>query len=163
FEVIKKAAEARRTEDTAVRWIIEMLKSRTVEATVCRDSISLGVTKGGILSPILCCMVRDALLVKLNEVGIFTRVCSADVFSLGCGDVMDNIGDLMRAALSVVEEWCQENKLRVNPIKTKIILFSRRRNDNVGTLCKIALFGKDLNLCCKVKYLGVKFDKKMTW
>lgn len=103
FDVITKAARERLTEDTAIRWIVKMLSGRTVEATICGTSTKLGVTKGcpqgGILSPILWCMVIDSLLVKLNNLGLFTQGYSDDV---SCGDFADTIGDLMRLAMRTV-------------------------------------------------------------
>lgn len=80
-----------------------MLSGRSVQATVCGTNLSLGVTKGcpqgGILSPILCCMVVDSLLVKLNDSGVFAQGYSDDVSCLICGDFPDTVGDLTRRAL----------------------------------------------------------------
>lgn len=167
FETIIKAVRSRRMDEVAIRWIIQMLSVRSIEATICGTSTKLGVTRGcpqgGILSPILWCMVIDSLLVKLNDSGIFTQGYSDDVSSLVCGDFISTIGDLMRTVLRTVEEWCSANKLKVNPIKTKMILFSKRRGEQVLDLGNFSLFGKEVTLKPAVKYLGVTFDSKMTW
>lgn len=61
FEVITDAARARNMEEVAVRWIVKMLSGRVVEATVCgtksRAVVTRGCPQGGILSPILWCLV----------------------------------------------------------------------------------------------------------
>lgn len=167
FEVITKAAVDRQMESTAVRWIVRMLSGRKVVASVCGTSTKLGVTRGcpqgGILSPILWCMVIDSLLVRLNNAGIFTQGYSDDVSSLVCGDFESTLGDRMRTAIKIVEDWCGEKGLKVNPIKTKVILFSKRKGEKDKALGRLKLFGKELSLTASAKYLGVIFDCKMTW
>ena len=167
FEVITRAAENREVKGLAVRWIVRMLSGRTVEANICGTNVKLGVTRGcpqgGILSPILWCMVIDSLLVKLNDSGFYAQGYSDDLSTLICGEFADTVGDLMRAAIKIVELWCLENKLKVNPVKTKMILFSRRRSEAVSTLGSFTLFGMEVDLKATVKYLGVIFDHKLTW
>ena len=167
FDVITKAAVERQVDPVAIKWIVAMLSGRTVEATICGTTTKLGVTRGcpqgGILSPILWCMVIDSLLVELNNGGFFTQGYSDDVSCLICGDFLVTIGDLMRTAMGIVERWCLKNGLRINPVKTKLVLFSRRRNDDVVSLGDFVIFGKAVTLRAMVKYLGVTFDNKLTW
>lgn len=86
FDIIMKAARSRQMDEVALNWIISMFSGRSVQATICGSSMKLGVTRGcpqgGILSPILWCMVIDSMLVKLNDSGIFTQGYSDDVASL---------------------------------------------------------------------------------
>lgn len=167
FEVIERAARARRVEEVAIRWILTMLSGRTVKANVCGTDLSLCVTRGcpqgGILSPILWCMVIDSLLVELNQCGVFTQGYSDDVSSLVCGFSVDTVGDVMRMGLKIVEKWCDDRGLRVNPVKTKLVLFSKRRSGDENLLGEFYLFDKRLQLSAWVKYLGVIFDNKLTW
>ena len=108
-------------------------------------------------------MVIDSLLVELNNGGFFTQGYSDDVSCLICGDFLVTIGDLMRTAMGIVERWCLKNGLIINPVKTKLVLFSRRRNDDVVSLGDFVIFGKAVTLRAMVKYLGVTFDNKLTW
>lgn len=167
FEVIAKAARDREMDDVAIRWIVRMLSSRTVEATICGSSIKLGVTRGcpqgGILSPILWCMVIDSLLAKLNDSGLFAQGYSDDVSTLICGNFVATIGDLMRTAIKLIEAWCLECKLKVNPVKTKMIFFSKRKAEAASALGTFKVFGTVVDLRATVKYLGVIFDHKLTW
>lgn len=169
FEVITNAAKDRKMENAAVRWIIKMLSGRTVEAAVCgtksRAVVTRGCPQGGILSPILWCMVIDSLLTKLNDLGFFTQGYSDDVSTLIRGFSVSTIGDLMRTALTIVETWCQERNLKVNPvnpIKTKVVLFRRTKTEETE-LGDLVLFGTILYVTATVKYLGVIFDNRMTW
>lgn len=166
FEVITNAARERQMENVAVKWIVKMLSGRTVEAAVCgtksRVIVTRGCPQGGILSPILWCIVIDSLLVKLNDLGFFTQGYSDDVSTMIRGFSVSTVGDLMRTALKIVETWCQERNLKVNPGKTKIVLF-RRTKAVESELGDLRLFGTILNVRASVKYLGVIFDNRMTW
>lgn len=74
FGVISQALTERNVAPVVVRWIDRMLKDRAVEAQVCGIKTSLWVAKGcpqgGILSPMLWCIVIDSLIRMLDESGI---------------------------------------------------------------------------------------------
>jgi hypothetical protein len=67
----------------------------------------------------------------------------------------------MRKALKIVENWCVEQDLSVNPQKTEMMLFTRKTKVPEFRLPK--LFGTQLKLTDKVKYLGVTFDPKLSF
>jgi len=67
----------------------------------------------------------------------------------------------MNGAFRIVEEWCNESGLSVNPDKTGLILFSRKRKLNAPQMPM--LFGTLLKLTDKVKYLGVILDSRLDW
>lgn len=135
-----------------------MLSGRSAEDTICGARTVLEVTRGcpqgGILSPILWCMVIDSLLVELNEAGIFTQGYSDDVASLVTGDFIDTIGEVMRSALKIVEKWCKANKLKVNPINTKMVLFSKRKQMDASKLGKFTKPSEFSSHC----YLTLDYD-----
>ena len=67
----------------------------------------------------------------------------------------------MRGALRIIEEWCREHSLSVNPRKTEMVLFTRKKK--LGVLKAPALLDTTLSFASEVKYLGVTFDAKLTW
>lgn len=166
FQVIRRALDERGVGPVVVRWINSMLRDRAVEASVCGHRTSLWVAKGcpqgGILSPILWCMVVDSLIKKLNEQGIFAQGYSDDLTILVRGKFESTLGDRVRTSMRIVEGWCQESGLKVNPDKTSLVLFSRRYTgfDLVGNF---RFFGKNIDLGNQVKYLGVILDRKLNW
>lgn len=65
----------------------------------------------------------------------------------------------MQQALYIIEKWCQENMLSVNPSKTGAILFTRQRDNTIGNPPKI--YNVPLTFVEEVKYLGVTLDRKL--
>lgn len=121
-------------------------------------------SQGGSLSPILWCIVVDSLLVKMEKERIFAQGYSDDSSILISGYFESTVGDLIRRALKLTEEWCRKNNLSINPGKTKLILLSKRRNiDNINALVKLTPFGTDLILTDTVEFLGAILNSKLSW
>jgi hypothetical protein len=60
-----------------------------------------------------------------------------------------------------VEGWCGEHGLLVNPDKTGLIAFTRKRK--LTGFFEPRLFGVTLQCSCSTKYLGVIVDAQLTW
>ncbi len=77
FEVIGRSLTDRNVEPVIVRWIEKMLRNRSVEAEMCGVKTRLwaakGTPQGGILSPLLWCLVVDLLIRRLNEGGLHAQ------------------------------------------------------------------------------------------
>jgi hypothetical protein len=73
------------------------------------------------------CLVVDELLTRLNEGGIYTQGYADDICLLAVGKFPNMVSGLMEWALHAVEGWCDEHGLSVNPDKTGLVAFTRRR------------------------------------
>lgn len=67
----------------------------------------------------------------------------------------------MNEALRKVEKWCNDNHLSINPGKTVIVPFTKKRN--LRDMQQLKLYGKVLEVSKDVKYLGVTLDKELNW
>ena len=85
-----------------------------------------GLPQGGALSPLLWSLVADSLLSWLTKQGVFAQGYADDGVILVCGKVLSTMSEIMQRILWGVEEWCKKRHLRVNPIKTVMILFTRK-------------------------------------
>jgi hypothetical protein len=54
--------------------------------------------------------------------------------------------------------WCERWNIKINEDKTQAIYFSQQRRPPDSTLN-----GRNIPFVNSVKYLGVIFDKRMTW
>jgi len=165
FESIGKALREKGAPNTICGWIDSMLSQRHIIASqndiVVTAQVARGCPQGGVLSPLLWNMVVDSLLHQLNRAGFFTIGYADDITILLNGKFEGVLCNLMQAALQLVEGWCTANSLSVNPSKTELVLFTRKRKTEALKLP--ALFGINLQLSKEVKYLGITLDQKLNW
>jgi hypothetical protein len=75
---------------------------------------------------------------------------------LAMGKFPNMVSGLVQWALSTVEIWCNEVGLSVNPDKTGLVAFTRKRK--LQGFFEPQLSGVKLSLSGSVKYLGVILD-----
>ena len=88
-------------------------------------AISRGCPQGGVLLPLLWCLVVNDLIVRLSGSGLFIQGYADDICLLAVGKFPNTVSGLMQWALSTVEIWCSEVGLSVNPDKTGLVAFTR--------------------------------------
>ena len=120
-----------------------------------------GCPQGGVLSLLLSCLVADRLLRTLNEKGFFTQGYADDLAILIRGPFLEPLLELTQGALEVVERWCHETGLSVNPLKTGLVIFTHKYK--IGLVEGPVLGGVRLIPTDSVKFLGVILDKKLSW
>jgi Reverse transcriptase (RNA-dependent DNA polymerase) len=106
-------------------------------------------------------MVIDTLLRRLRDQGFWAQDFADDVVVLINGIFLNTVSELMQRALNLVQKWCEEVGLSVNPNKTTVVLFTQNRN--LDGYKKPTLFGREIELQNQVKYLGVILDSKLNW
>ena len=99
----------------------------TLDGSYVRLTISRGCPQGGMLSPLLCCLLIDDLLARLSGSGVFIQGYTDDICLLTVGKFPNTVLRLMQWALSTIGTWCNEVGLSVNPVKTGLVAFTRKR------------------------------------
>lgn len=120
-----------------------------------------GSPQGGVLPPLLWCLVINELLVILNSLGYQTEGFSDDLATLVKGKFLHVLCEVLQTVLDKISAWCSKNELSVNPKKTKMVVFSRKRYSTVINIPK--LNGVPIILAELVKYLGVILDWRLSW
>ena len=165
FDSIQRALEAKGVSPLVTGWIACMLRTRRVRASAGDSSVevevSQGCPQGGVLSPLLWCLVVDSLLEKLNEARYYCQFYSDDGAIVIVGQFLEVVCQVMNSAFRILEEWCGENGLSVAPQKLELVLFTHRRK--LDGFKAPRLFGTPLELKTEVKVLGVILDSKLSW
>lgn len=165
FTAINAALRRFQVDRTLISWIMAMLSNRILSVDllgVCRSGlVDRGCPQGGVLPPILWNMTVDDLLTRLNEAGCIAIGYADDIAILISGAFEGILSQLMRRVFILVEKWCQDSGLSVNPEKTGLVLFTNKRK--TLPFSAPTLFGELLVKTSKVKYLGVILDEKLTW
>ena len=150
---------------TIIRWIKATLEGRLAAASLggCSRSVAVkrGCPQGGVLSPLLWCLVVKGLLTRLNEGDIHAQGYANDICLLVVEKFPHKVSGLIQRALHTVGVWCDEIGLSVNPDKTGLAAFTRRRK--LPGFFETRLFVTILRSSTSVKYLGVILDSWLTW
>jgi hypothetical protein len=166
FDTIKQTPERHGTEpEPAIyKWICTMLDSRNINSILSgetlRASAARGCPQGGVLSPLLWSLVVDDLLWELNCNGYYTVGYADDIAILINGNFLYTVSEVSQTTLCTVQKWCGKTNVSINPNKTVIIPFTKRRE--MKGLKEPILFNKTIQLSNEVKYLGIVLDKGMT-
>jgi hypothetical protein len=114
---------------TIIRWTKATLEGRLAVASLGgfprSIAVSRGCSQGGVLSPLLWCLVADGLLARLNEGGVYAQGYADDICLLVVGKFPNTVSGLMQWALHTVEAWCDELGLSVNPDETRLVVSTR--------------------------------------
>jgi hypothetical protein len=150
---------------TIVRWVKANLEGQQATATLGSLSrsvvVSRGCPQGGVLSPLLWCLVVDELLARLSGGGVYAQGYVDDICLLAVGKFPNMVYGLIQWALGTVEAWCSGLGLSVNPNKTGLVAFTRKRK--LPGFFQPHLFRRVLQRSMSVKYLGVILDSWLTW
>lgn len=161
---IHRALVKRGVEPATVAWIMASLSSRIINMQLGAASVTAtpgdGCPQGGCLSPLLWSLVVDDLLKTLTSAGFEICGYADDLVIMVRGKHDDTISDRMQTALTLTHEWCIREGLNINPKKTILLPFTRRKK---LSLKKITMNGTTLIPTNHTKYLGVIFDQKLSW
>jgi hypothetical protein len=165
FDTIKQAAERHCTDHAICRRICAMLESKNIIATLSGETlgapVARGCLQGSVLSPRLWGLAVVDLLWELNDGGYYTVGYADDIAILINGKFPQTVSEVLQSALCTVNQWCEGMKLSIDPNKTVVIRFTKKRN--VKGLKKPTLFNKRFQLSRDVTYLGITFDVGQTW
>jgi len=165
YDSICSALTRHGVDQTIVLWIRATLEGRlatTDLGDVSRSvAVSRGCPQGRGLSPLLWCFLVNELLVRLSEGSAYAQGCADDICLLAVGNLPYTVSGLIQWALHTVESWCGGLGLSVNPDKTGLVAFTRRRK--LTGFFEPRLFGKNLQRSMSVKYLVVILDSCLTW
>jgi hypothetical protein len=140
----------------AERWIMVYHAERVVEGTPDR-----GCPQGGVLSPLLWCLVVNNLLEELQREGFHVYGYADDIAILAGGRFVTTLRDLIEYALKIINRWCKTKGLVVNPQKTNIMTFTKKYKPE--TTEPLRFEGEQISFTDTVKYLGVLLDRKLNW
>ncbi len=144
-EVLNQAVSDRGVEETLTKWIKELLRSRHLTGRLAgakrRIKLGAGCLQGGVLSPLLWCLVVDELIRRLNKLGFYTQGYANDIVVLIMGRFLDVLSGQLAEVIRVILEWCAENGLRLNPLKVALVPFTKKRLS-----CELLRQPTDLNV-----------------
>jgi hypothetical protein len=116
-----------------------------------------GVPQGSVLSPTLCNLyINDTP----QAIGVHLALFADDthLYTTDCKE--GYIVRKFQRGLDSMVSWCERWNIRINEDKTRAIYFSHQR---IPLESLLTLNGRNIPFVNSVKYLGVIFDKRITW
>ena len=178
-------------DHTIIRWIRATLEGRQATATLGVTSVSVMVSTRRCVgtSPMVpccqwiagealwgswcpqsvhkevCCHLSHGAL-SMNcwrgcEGGVYAQGYADDICLLAVGKFPNTVLGLTQWAIHTVEAWCSGQSLSINPDKTGLIAFTRKKK--LAGFFEPRIFGRTLQCSTSVKYLGVILDSRLTW
>ena len=148
-----------------VDWIHHMISNRYVSITfgghTVRRRVTKGCPQGGVLSPLLWNITLNTLLSRLGYDSSFIQAFADDLVILIQGICKSTIRDIAQRNLNNINRWCHSKSIKLSELKTKVIIFTRRKDSNLPTPLRIN--GRILDQSTSAVYLGVTYDSKLSW
>jgi len=125
YTVIREAMIRHNIPTALADWSQSILTRRSIIANcgnlTLESKPTKGCPQGGVLSPLLWCLVVNELLVKLPETGLSIYDYANDVAIVARSSFLSTLKELIDKAFKIVYNWCQATGLNVNPSKTEAI------------------------------------------
>ena len=145
------------------RWLSDFLVGRLIQVNVNnffsnQINPKTGVPQGSVLSPLLFLIYVNDLPAphhNQNSLSQFADDTAQWAFSLN----VRFAAKLLQQDLLKLAMWCAKCRIKLNPKRTKVIIFSRSILARKTEL-NLKLYGETLKIYPQVKFLGITFDSQ---
>ena len=80
----------------------------------------------------------------------------------GLSKNIDLAAEYLQRGLDKLARWCAKWRIKLNPEKTKVIIFSKSQTA-IRAEPALSLYGDLLSYYPQIKFLGITFDNRMTF
>ena len=148
------------------RWLSDFLVGRVIQVKI-EGFLSpkvypkAGVPQGSNLSPLLFLIyVNDMLNLTHHQTN--KSLFADDAGQWAVSKNIDLAAEYPQRDLDKLARWCAKWRIKLNPKKTKVIIFSESRSA-IRAEPAISLYGDLLSYYPHIKFSGITFDNRMTF
>lgn len=148
-------------------WFKNYLQQRTQVTTLSNNSesnianITIGVPQGSILGPLLFSIFINDLPKALSQCN--THLYADDTVIYFRSKDPSALQSIISQELININSWFQENRLTLNVLKTKWMLFCTSKQASKFEGIKISINNMEIDKVETFKYLGVNLDQRLNW
>ena len=153
------------TGPQTIKWLTNYLSDRhqhvlTNDIKSNSGRITQGVPQGSILGPLFYIVyandipqtINNKIALYADDTVIYSTTRNYTSTKTRLQDDIDNLS-----------QWCERNKLTINPQKTKLMIFGNKTSQNKLKGLDITFEGKILDQVTSYNYLGVKLDQRLNY
>lgn len=126
--------------------------------------MSCGVPQGSTLGPLLFIFYINDLSEYITNVNV--KLYTDDtVFYINAADINTAIST-MNIAAAKISKWCSFNKLTINALKSKCMLFSNKTvkvHNELKSSISISIQNVELETVCEYRYHGIILNERLTF
>ena len=173
YDKLFKKLESLGFQNTTINWFKDYLHDREqivdLEGTLSKtEKVNLGVPQGSILGPILFLLyINDVNKSETNA--IFTKFAD-DTTVIATGKDIAEATKNMNDYMVNVDKWFSQNKLNLNPSKTRYMVFNTNKKDQDADKTELVkIRGEYLQRVWRkgkekaFKLVGVWIDEQLKW
>ena len=147
------------------RWLSDCLVGRLIQVNVnnflsSQINSMAGVPQGSVLSPLLFLIYVNDLPTPHHEQNSLSQF--ADDIAQWAFSVNIHIAAKLSQQDLKLAMWCAKWRIKLNPVKTKVIIFSRSILARKTEL-NLKLYGETPKIYPQVQFLGITFDSQLNF
>ena len=151
---------------TPLNWFESYLSHRQQYVKISQQisdckTVKCSVPQGSVLGPLLFLIYIDDIAFTNKKVSF--HLVADDTCLFYSNKDYNQLETDVDMALENIGNWLMANKLTLNVKKSNLILYDTRKNPKNNTTVKICIGNNELEQKDSAKYLGVYFDKKLSW
>ena len=127
-----------------------------------RESVKYGVPQGFVLGPVLFSLFINDLPLHVKDISVDCDMPADDTTVHTSGKDILQIRSNMQDSLDHVSNWCDNNHMVINPIKTKSMTIATRQKHQLSPLpLDLFLNGAKIDQVSEHHLLGITIDNKI--
>jgi hypothetical protein len=129
-----------------------------------QELIETGVPQGAVFSPALFSIYINDIPMNFSKNKFYSLLFADDLctFKIYKKNGKNTIASIQKY-LESIENWLQIWRLSIAPHKCNYIVFTANKKNDAESQIDIKLFGVEIQLCENPVFLGIRFDKHLTF
>ena len=127
-----------------------------------KESVKYGVPQGSVLGPIPFSLFTNDFPLHVKNISVDCDMLADDTTLHTSGKDIMQIKSNMQDSLDQVSNWCDNNHMVINPIKTKSMTIATRQKHKLSPLpLDLVLNGAKIDQVSEHRLLGIAIDNKL--
>ena len=146
------------------RWFAAWLRGRKQAVTGATEALDVthGVIQGSILGPVLFIIFTSDLPQHLSNCKLVSYADDCQFLDTESPAEINSLKSRVENTLAAVLDWFTQNRLKVNPSKTEMLILKSRRQ-TVNTELSVYFGNDEVSPSDSVRILGVTMDSHLSW